>query len=117
MNLDAKVCRCGHTAHWHGALYLDPRPPRETMGQGPCDSCDCARFDEARTDSYSSLRARIRELETALVEIPEADAATPGSRGGAGGRLSPEMQASFERQQAAVAPRRTGESRGGRTTR
>ena len=61
VDLDQRVCRCGHTGHWHGAADHDR--PRETMGFGPCDSCDCKAMDEARTDTLSSLRARIRELE------------------------------------------------------
>ena len=58
--LDARVCKCGHTAHWHGALVEGQLVP---MGQGGCDSCDCAMMDEVRTDSLSSLRHALGQAE------------------------------------------------------
>jgi hypothetical protein len=35
------VCRCGHTAYWHG------QPGGAPDGSGECDHCPCARFAEA----------------------------------------------------------------------
>ena len=65
-DLQALVCTCGHTAHWHGAL--DHGEPRETMGDGPCDNCDCAGFVLDYEDTIPSLRWRILDLERELKE-------------------------------------------------
>lgn len=66
MELDARVCRCGHTAHWHGAMVGKAKVP---MGEGACDSCDCARMDEVRTDTLSSLRHDLKHACALLTRL------------------------------------------------
>ena len=73
IELDSRVCRCGHTGHWHGALADGQVVP---MGQGGCDYCDCAWMDEVRTDTLSSLRHDLKDaldlLARAMARMPDA---------------------------------------------
>ena len=70
----ARVCTCGHTAHWHNAildaseLRINQSDVERQQGMGECEAnkdCKCSRFEEDKTDSYESLR---RELRLAIEE-------------------------------------------------
>ena len=68
----ARVCACGHTAHWHNAIIAGFEP-KDAQGEGECEangSCECKRFAEDKTDSYESLR---RERDEALTKLEDLE--------------------------------------------
>ena len=77
----ARVCTCGHTAHWHNAIASDETERVTTQdtyvvesGDGECEAnahCSCRRFVEDKTDNYESLRGERNRARQALADLAD----------------------------------------------